>query len=141
MRRALSMVLSLIVLFAVLAVPASARWEFCSTDPIFDVGGKQVSVLVELAPYELKDEITEENPVYTVLAAPRGTNPRVIEVSGDFPEKAIAREWNRPLVGVVVRVPPLDDFQRLRVTVSVDGRVVRQVDSSARVAVVAFPWR
>jgi len=141
MRRALSVTLVLVVLLSALAFPVSARLEFCSTDPIYNVDGREVSVVIDLAPYELKDQITWDNPVVTVLSAPRGTNPYVVSVTGDFPEVALAREWKPRVVGIAVRVPRLEDFQMMRVTVYVDGQMVRQVQTGHRFAFVAVPWR
>jgi len=117
-----------------------AGLQFCFSDPIFNVGGHEVNVLVELAPYEVKDQIHPYHPVTTVLLAPFGTNPEVVAVNGEFPEWAMAFEWWRPKVGILVHVPHVRGFQMMRVTVFVDGVQVKQVQTSRRNVFFTIPW-
>lgn len=140
MYRKLSLVLVALVLFLTFAMPVGARKSYCSADPVFEVSGRQVKVVVELAPYEIKDSITRNNAVQVVLTAPLGTNPQVVDVFGEFPEMAAVQEDDQNKVSVNVRVPQVEGFEGLRVTVYVDGAEVRQHQTGAYFARVIFPW-
>ena len=141
MRRLLTLVLLVSVLLGAFAFPANAALRYCATDPVFNVGGHEVSVLIELAPYEVGAQIKPWNPVVTVLFAPRGTNPYLEELVGnEFPELAYAYEWWRQDVGVFVRVPHVRGFQQMRVTVFVDGVQVKQVETRSRHLFLTVPW-
>ena len=141
MRRLLTLVLLVTVLLGAFAFPSNAALRYCSQDPIFNVGGHEVSVLIELAPYDVGAKIKPWNPVVTVLWAPRGTNPYVQAIVGNgFPERAYAREWGRQDVGVFVRVPHVRGFEQMRVTISVDGVEVKQVETTSRHLFVTIPW-
>ncbi len=140
-RRGALVTLVVLVALSLFAAPVLAGIQFCISDPVFNVGGHRVDVVIELAPYEVKDQIKPWNPVVTLLLAPMGTNPEVVSVSGDFPEWAWAFEWGRPhKVGIFVRVPHVQGFQQMRVTVFVDGTQVKQVVTSRRHAVIKIPW-
>ncbi|NPA91050.1 MAG: hypothetical protein GXO55_06340 [Chloroflexi bacterium] len=141
MRRTLTFFLLVAVLLGAFAFPVNASVRYCSTDPIFNVGGHEVSVVVELAPYEVKDEIMPWNPVVTLLLAPRGTNPYVEDVVGEFPEWAFAWEWHRAhKAGVFVHVPYVPSYEQMRVTVFVDGVQVKQVETTSNYLFFTFPW-
>ncbi len=141
MRRTLTLIFLVAVLLGAFVFPVSAGVRFCSTDPVFNVGGHEVNVVVQLAPYEVKDEIMPWNPVVTALLAPLGTNPYVEGIFGDFPEWAFAWEWfNMHKVGVFVRVPYVPGYQQMRVTVFVDGVQVKQVDTTSHMLFFTFPW-
>jgi len=143
MRRLLTLVLLVAVLLGAFAIPANASLRFCSTcdpDPIFNVGGHQVSVLIQLSLDDSPENVSALPPVLTVLFAPRGTDPYVQAILGAFPERAFAFEWWRHDVGIFVRVPALTGFEAMRVTVSVDGRQVRQVETRSRFMFLRIPW-
>jgi hypothetical protein len=141
MHRKLAAVLSVLILFAFLVVPAQAGVRFCSSDPIFDVGGKVVSVVIDLAPDTLSGLIAPGNPVQVLLLAPAGTQPRLVSIAGEFPEAAVARERRdrAPHMLISVAVPPLEGFEALRVSVYVNGHLVRQRQVSARYAAFVVP--
>lgn len=141
MPRILSLTLLLLMILAAPALPASARWNYCSSDPIFEVDGRQVNVVVELAPYEIKGSITSDNPVRTVLTAPEDTDPRLVEVKGDFAEAVEVRETDRNKIRIDVEVPQVPGLEHLRVTVYVDGQLERVVSTGANSAHVTLPWR
>ncbi len=139
-RRSIFATLIVLVALSLFAAPVLASLQFCSSDPVFNVGGHEVNVLVELAPYEVKDQIHPYNPVVTVLMAPMGTNPEVISVSGDFPEWPMAFEWWYSKVGIFVHIPHVQSFQMMRITVFVDGVQVKQVETTRRNIMFTIPW-
>ncbi len=141
MRKLLSVALVLMVVLGVFAFPVNAGLRFCSNDPIFDVDGHEVSVLIELAPYEVKDAISPEKPVVTVLYAPKGTDPKVVSVFGDFPEYAEAREWGRDdKLGIRIKVPKVEGYEMMRVTVFIDGEEVAQKMTEKRNMFLVLDW-
>jgi len=139
-RRSILVTVVVLVALSLFTAPVLAGLQFCISDPVFDVGGHEVSVLIELAPYQVKDQIHPYHPVTTILLAPFGTDPQVVEVSGDFPEWAMAFEWGRPKLGILVYVPHVRDFQMMRVTVFVDGVQVKQVQTTRRHVAFTVPW-
>ena len=109
MTRRLRVASVLLVLMAVLVLPAQAGLRFCAADPIFRVGGELVDVLVEIrAPAGLVAQITQREPVKVFLTSPKGTDPQVVWVGGVFTEEAYASEHkkkNENSVDIVVKVP------------------------------------
>jgi hypothetical protein len=143
MYRKLAVVVSVLVLLALVAMPAQAGVRFCSSDPVFDVAGRKVSVNIDLAPSALSSAITPRNPVRVVLLAPAGTNPRVVSAAGEFPEAAEARERpdQHPQMLIGVAVPNVVGFEALRVSVYVDDQLVRQKEVSERNMVLFVPLK
>ncbi len=143
MRRTLTMLFLVVVLLGAFVLPTSASVRYCSTcDPVFNVGGHEVSVVVGIAPYDqVKDEIMPWDPVVTVLFAPPGTNPYVEEVTDDIPMLAFAWEWFNPQrVGIFVRVPHVPSYEGMQITVFVDGVQVKQVETTSHTVFFTFPW-
>jgi hypothetical protein len=141
----LAVLLVSVAMIVLCAAPVAAdtmgRPAFCSSDPIFDVDGHAVNVVVELSPYKVKDQITENRPVRTVLAHPEGTAARLVWVGGDFPEVARTREGSRENeAGVSVQVPHVKGLEAVRVTVYIDGALVAQVETSQPHAALSFAW-
>jgi hypothetical protein len=66
---------------------ALAGWLFDSSCPVFEINGEEISVIVELAPLGIAEQITQENPVQVTLIVPEGVEAELKEVSGDFPEE------------------------------------------------------
>jgi len=141
MHRKLTVVLSVLVLLALFAVPVQAGVRFCSSDPIFNVDGKTVSVIIDLAPHTLSHVITPHDPVHVVLLAPAGTHPRVVSTEGEFPEvaEAFERRDQRSQMLIGVAVPAVEGFEALRVSVYVDGELVRQKQVNERYAALVVP--
>jgi len=144
MMHKLSVLLVVVVVFAIFAGPAAAgpesRPAFCSSDPIFDMDGHTVNVVVELAPYQIKYQITAHKPVGTVLTHPKKLVARLICVGGDFPEEVKIKESGGDEAAVSVRVPKLDGFEALRVTVYIDGVLVAQDETTHPHLFLSFDW-
>jgi len=156
MIRKLAFVLGALMMIAV--VPLSARADvgdlsredkargrvaFCSSDPIYDVGGHQIQVVVELAPEGTVQEIMPSNPLRVHLTAPEGTNPRVVWVEEEPPQIATASEQEDLKKVIVTVTVPADavSHQFTRVSIYKDGEFICQKRSSHREMKVEFHWR
>ena len=140
-----------LVLMAVLVLPAQAGLRFCSADPIFEVGRKgareKVDVLVQIAaPPGLLAQITQGDPVKVFLKSPKGTDPKVVWVGGEFTEEAYASEHRKKdqnSVEIVVKVPERltnHPEYRLRVTVHRGKDPVAQKETDRDTAKLSFDW-
>jgi len=120
---------------------ALAAWLFCSSDPVFEINGEERNVIIELAPPEIKTQITEENPVKVTLIVPEGVEAELKELSGDLPvEVTIIQEGNGSKIRVDVDVPNLPDLERMRVTVEdEEGEILAQVENGGPHVTVKFP--
>lgn len=123
-----------------LATPVSARLRFCSADPIFSVGGHEVSVVIELAPYEVRNVISERHPVHTLLKVPRGEDAELVSLAGEFPERVSIVSGPRRTLSVTVVVPAVRMLEAVRVSMYVDGRLVARQTTRGPVARLAIPW-
>jgi len=130
-----------LVMLAAFVSPVEAGKTYCSGDPVFDVGGREVNVLIELAPFELKDVISEDDPVRTLLWAPEGTDPEVVRIEGQFPEEAEAEEHDDDTLKIRVEVPDVEGFDSMRVTVYVDGQLMRRRVTHDRTVELELHWR
>ncbi len=133
---------TLVVLALVFSLFPSASWaglEFCSTDPIFQVDGQTVRVVVNLAPGSLLFADWEE-PVEVTLTAPEGTHPRVLATTGPIPEVAFVEEEGDQEVVIEVEVPDVEGYQFMEVHVFVNGQEVATASTSEREVTVSFPW-
>jgi len=110
----------LLLLLAVMVVPAYADEIWCSTDPIFLVNGEIVEVLTEFSPADVASQITEDNPAYVRLRVPRYAEAQLRSVSGDFPEVVeIVKRGFLPLMRITVRSPQLEGADAMRVIVNI----------------------
>lgn len=136
-----------LVLMAVLVLPVQAGLRFCSADPIFVVGDEEVDVTVEIAfPPGLLAQITQRDPVKVYLKSPKGTDPWVKAIFGEFTEEAFAsehRKKNENSVDIVVKVPKRltnHPEYRLRVTVHRGNYLVAQKETDRDTAKLSFDW-
>lgn len=139
MMRRLLIPMVVVVVFAALALPASARVSFCSADPVYRVGDETVEVIVEIAPPESAESITDEDPVRVHLKAPLGTNPEVIDVNGPFPQDASFEVHDSKKLVVEVTVPDVE-FKFVRVSVLRNGVLVYHKQSPTGRVTIQFNW-
>lgn len=142
MMRKLSFVLGVLMMMALVPLSARARVAFCSSDPIYDVGGHQIQVVVELSPEETVYEITPNNPLRVHLTAPEGTNPKVMWVEEEPPQVATASEQEGLAKVIVTVTVPADAVSHrfTRVSIYKDGEFVCQKRSPHREMSVRFDW-
>ncbi len=127
--------------FTLFALPVGARRVFCAADPLFDVDGHEVKVVVELAPPGVARAISGLDPVVTLLVHPKGTQARLIWDGGDFPERVEIKEGDKEDRGHIwVKVPDVPAFKALRVTVYKDGELVAQKETGSRRVRLSFGW-
>lgn len=113
---------------------------WCSTDPVFEINGEEVNVIIELAPFEIKDQITDENPVAVTLTVPNGVEAELVSSSGDFPkEVTIIQKGKASKIRVGVDVPNLPDLERVRVTVENKGEILASQENGGPHVTVNFP--
>jgi len=118
--------------------PAFASWHWCSSDPVFEINGETVAVIIELAPYEVKDQITEENPVQVTLTVPNGVEAELESLGGDFPEEVtIIHRGNGTKIKVHVDAPILPE--RMRVTVECEGQILASGENGGPHVTVSTP--
>jgi hypothetical protein len=115
-----------------------SAWDFCFSDPIYDVGGSSVQVQVELAPSHMAERVDVTEPVRVHLWAP--IRPEVRSLFGAFPEAAFVHQHDRDTARVQVIVPELPDLQAVRVTVWKDGELKARVVTTRREADIEFAW-
>ncbi|RMD67090.1 hypothetical protein D6833_00685 [Candidatus Parcubacteria bacterium] len=137
--RAGMMLFVIVLVLSLFAVPAYARWEFCPTDPVFNVGGKTVSVVVNLAPADLANA-NWPRAVKVSLKAPKGTDPYVVDINSPVPMEARAGEWGKDKVEIKVNVPKVDGFQGMQVQVFVGDEEVASLTTGKRKARLSFEW-
>jgi hypothetical protein len=114
---------------------------WCSGDPVFEINGEERSITIELAPYDIGEQITEEDPVQVTLIVPEGVEAELKELGGDFPEEVtIIRMSNSSKIRVDVDVPNLPDLERIRVTVEdEEGEILAQLENGGPHVTVKFP--
>lgn len=98
------------------------------------------NVIIELAPYDIKEQIAEENPVEVTLIVPKGVEAELKEVSGEFPQEVtIVQKSKSSEIRVKVDVPKLRDLERMSVTVEdKGGEILVQLEKSGHHATVTF---
>ena len=141
-RKWLTGVLCLVLLASVIwgGSPTFAAWQWCSSDPVFEINGETVEVIIDLAPYEIKDQITDENPVRVTLTVPNGVEAELKSVSGDFPEEVtIIQRGEGSKMKMDVDVPNLPDLERVRVTVVSEGQILASGENGAPHVTVNAP--
>jgi hypothetical protein len=126
MKRRRFLAIGLAVLLTVITVSAVlAGLTWCSSDPVFRINGEKVSVQADLAPANVKDLISEDNPVVLVIRVPNGTDADLVRMSGDYPEEVEIQYGGAPgYFDVFVRAPHLDALEGMRVTVKLGGKVL-----------------
>jgi hypothetical protein len=121
----------LLTAITVSAVLAGLTW--CSSDPVFQVNGKELNVLVELAPAEVKSELSTDNPVKVVLQVPAESDASLVGFAGEFAEDVEIREGSNPgSFQVWLKAPHLRDLDRIRVTVTSGGVVLATDETQGR---------
>jgi len=138
MKQRLLALLAGLTLISTFAVAPWSSWEFCYSDPIYDVGGSSVEVQVELAPSHVAELVAASEPVRVHLWAP--ILPEVRGVFGEFPEAAFVHQHDRDTARVEVIVPEIPGLEAVRVTVRKDGELKARVETTRRDASLEFAW-
>jgi len=141
-RKPIYALLLVVMVLGFTAGPALARRAWCVGDPVFDIDGVEIAVVVELAPYEVAAEVTADDPVECELKSIKDSNPMLKAIFGNFHEMAKVKvHGKKDEIHIKVKVPKkAKSFEAMRVSVFCNGVLVAQQETEKHNVKFELPW-